>query len=300
MKKIVILIIALTISITAQEAGRSGLSFLKFGFGARNIALGDIGVVSSNDVTSLNYNPALLSDFTSSEIIFTHNEWIQDVRSELLGASFSAFGLPLAIGINTTTISDIETRTKPGEPLSKFNVNYFSGSLSSGFKIIDNVAFGITVKYLYEGMLSDEATGWGFDFGACYKSPIERLVFGAAIKNLGSMNELRKEATKLPSEFTAGAMYSYPLKEIKSEIILGTEYQNYTTDKISRLNFGGEFTYNELLAIRVGYQVQSSENAQNISAGLGLFWGNLNFDYAFIPFKYSLGTAHTLSIKFKF
>jgi hypothetical protein len=300
MKKILILFAALTISLYAQEAGKTGLSFLKFGFGARNIALGNIGVISSNDVTALYYNPALLSEFSGSEIIFTHNEWIQDVRSELLGASFGLFGVPFAVGINTTTISDIETRTKSGDPLSKFNANYFSGSLSTGFEIIDNIAFGFTIKYLYEGLLSDESTGWGYDLGIFYKSPVERLVFGAALRNLGSMNELRNEATKLPSELAFGSMYTIPVENLKSEVVLGTEYQNLLNDKISRLNIGGEFIYNKLVAIRLGYQLQSAENAQNISAGLGLIWGNLNFDYAFIPFKYSLGTAHTLSIKFKF
>ena len=36
-------------SLFAQTAGESGVSFLKIGFGARNIALGDVGVVSADD-----------------------------------------------------------------------------------------------------------------------------------------------------------------------------------------------------------------------------------------------------------
>lgn len=300
MKKYLIFFILSSSLILAQGSAKDGLSFLKFGFGARNIAMGDIGVVLSNDVTALNYNPALLSEYKSPEIIFTHNEWIQDVRSELLGASFSLFNVPFAFGVNTTTVSDIETRDLPGEPLSKFDVHYFCGSLSSGFEIVDNISFGMTIKYLYEGMLVDDATGWGFDFGAYYKSPIERLVFGTALKNLGSMNVLRNQATKLPTEFSIGALYSIPVENLNSEVTVGSEYQNYTKESNNRINLGGEFFYNRLLAIRFGYKIQSADNAQNISAGVGLFWGSLNFDYAFTPFKYNLGTAHSISVKFKF
>jgi hypothetical protein len=300
MKKLIIILIVSSSFIFAQGSAKDGLSFLKFGFGARNIAMGDIGVVLSNDVTALNYNPALLSEYKNPEIIFMHNEWIQDVRSELLGASFDLFNIPFAFGVNTTTVSDIETRNVPGEALSKFDVHYFCGSLSSGFEVVDNISFGMTIKYLYEGMLSDNASGWGFDIGAYYKSPVERLVFGTALKNLGSMNVLRNQATELPTELSVGSLYSIPFVNLNSVVTVGAEYQNFTKENNSRINVGGEFLYNGLFALRLGYKIQSADNAQNISAGVGLFWGSLNFDYAFTPFKYNLGSAHSISVKFRF
>ncbi|MGE5354388.1 MAG: hypothetical protein ACM3P0_20055, partial [Acidobacteriota bacterium] len=166
MKKIILFVFILSTYISAQTAGKSGLSFLKLGFGARNVAMGDLGVVNSMDVSSLNYNPALLSRFSSPEILFTHNQWIEDTRSEYLGVSFRLLGLPWAVGVNTTSISDIEVRTRPGEAEGKFNANYFAGSLSTGFGITKDISAGLTVKYLYEGLLSDESNGLGFDVGA--------------------------------------------------------------------------------------------------------------------------------------
>ena len=79
-KAIVAFIIVLsTISVYSQTAGNSGLSFLKFGFGARNISMGDAGTALSNDLTSLFYNPAKLVFTDESEVMFMHNEWIQAV-----------------------------------------------------------------------------------------------------------------------------------------------------------------------------------------------------------------------------
>ena len=70
MKKIILLITIPLISILPQSAGNSGLSFLKFGFGARNISMGDVGSVLSNDVTALYYNPANLAGTEGSQVMF--------------------------------------------------------------------------------------------------------------------------------------------------------------------------------------------------------------------------------------
>lgn len=300
MKKILYTVLICSSFLFAQNAGETGLSFLKFGFGARNISMGNIGVVTANDVTALNYNPALLSDFTSSEILFMHNEWIQDVRSEYLGASIKIFGLPFAFNANTTSVSDIPVRKIAGEPETTFNANYFTMGLSTGFSVYENVSVGFGVKYLYEGMFSDEATGWGMDIGAYYKSPIDNLNFGAAVRNIGKMHELKKEATKLPTDLAVGAGYSFPTESLKSVFTLGVEYQKYFEDETNHINVGGEIYYDNLLAIRVGYLYQNVDASRVFSSGLGLHWGNLNFDYAYSTFRYNLGNAHSISLKFKF
>lgn len=298
MKKIIFLVIIFSTYISAQTAGKSGLSFLKLGFGARNVAMGDLGVVNSGDVTSLNYNPALLAGFTSPEILFTHNQWIQDTRSEYLGVSFRALGLPWAVGVNTTTIDDIEVRTRPGEAEGKFNANYFAGSLSTGLRLTRGISAGVTVKYLYEGLLSDESNGLGFDLGLFYESPFEGLSFGAAFRNLGSMNGLRNEATKLPADFRAGALYTNLLNDLNSSFTLGVEVQKYLVASDTHINLGGEFLYDDMIALRAGYQ--TGFESKGLTAGMGLKWYNLSFDYAFTPFLLNLGTSHTISLKFKF
>src|SRR3989304_2591293 len=95
MKKFLLIILFSSSILFAQSAGNSGLSFLKFGFGARNIAMGDAGASASNDLSALFYNPARLSLIDSlelrstgtrmNEVLFMHNEWVQDVRMEGFG-----------------------------------------------------------------------------------------------------------------------------------------------------------------------------------------------------------------------
>jgi hypothetical protein len=297
-KKIFIVSCLLTVVNFAQSAGNSGLSFLKFGFGARNIAMADAGTAASNDLTALFYNPAKLTMNESSEIMFMHNEWIQDVRSEILGVKSFLFGIPFALGFNVTNVGNIEIRTKPGDPESTFDANYFFGSVSTAFDLTDEISTGITGKYLYEGLLSDEATGFGIDVGLNYLTPIKNLSASAVIKNLGSMNQLGHEKTKLPSEFRIGGAYDFDLGENIFNLISVFELQKYLVTDDIHFNIAGEVFYNKLLALRAGYQ--SGYESRGFTAGIGLHWGNLGFDFAFLPFKLGLGNANLFSIQFRF
>lgn len=284
--------------VNAQSAGNTGLSFLKFGFGARNIAMGDAGTSASNDLTALFYNPAKLNINSDNEILVMHNEWIQDVRSEVLGAKTNIFGLPFAFGFNVTSVSDIQLRTKAGEPDAVFDANYFYGSVSTGFEVYENISTGITAKYLYEGLLSDEATGYGFDLGLFYKTEMEGLTLSGVVKNLGSMNKLRSEETKLPSEIRIGPAYNFDLGENKFDAIVAGEFQKYLDTDDIHFNLGGELLYDNLLALRAGYQ--TGFESKGFTAGLGLMWGSLKFDYAFLPFSLGLGNANLFSVQIKF
>ncbi|HEY6626197.1 MAG TPA: PorV/PorQ family protein, partial [Ignavibacteriaceae bacterium] len=272
--------------------------FLKFGFGARNIAMGDAGVAASNDLSALFYNPSRLVSIEMNEVMFMHNEWIQDIRSEVGGIKWNMFNLPWAVGFNVTSIDDIEVRERPGDPISKFNANYFFGSLSSGFTVINDLDFGLTFKYLYEGLLSDESSGYGLDFGLNYFTPIEGLTESTVIRNVGSMSELRVEKTKLPTEFRLGGAYNFGLETSKLDFIIVGEFQKYLDTDDIHLIGGGEIIYNETFAARVGYQ--SGYEARNFTGGVGIMWNNLRFDYAYMPFSLGLGNANLFSLQFKF
>lgn len=297
MKKLIIIFLFAG-TILAQNAGNTGLSFLKVGFGARNIAMGDLGVVESNDLTSLYYNPALLADNKSAQIFVSHNEWIQDVRSELFGASFKLFGLPFAFGLNTTSINEIEIRQKPGEALSTFNAYYFFGSLSTGFYVTEKLKAGATVRFINENLFSDEAHGWGFDLGLAYSQIFDELNLGIALRNLGSMNKLRNVETTLPTDLRVGLSYPILVKSIKTDITLVSGYQKYLDVDNNHIHLGTELLYDKFLAIRAGYV--TGFEAKSFSGGLGLIWNNIKFDYAFTPFEYNLGSAHTISVSYLF
>lgn len=298
MKKILFTVLVLSSVSLAQSAGNTGLAFLKFGFGARNIALGDAGASVSNDLSSLYYNPARLVSLEPNQVMFMHSEWIQDVTSEVGGIKWNMFNLPWAVGFNVTSVDDIEVRDKPGEAISTFNANYFFISLSSGFGVIDDLDFGATFKYIYEGIFNDQSAGYGLDFGLNYVTPVKGLTASTVIRNIGSMNNLSEVGTKLPLDFRLGAAYNYNIASVKLDVVATGEFQKYIDNDDIHFNTGAEFMYNNTFAARVGYQ--TGYEARGFSAGIGIEWGSLRFDYAYLPFSYGLGNANQFSLQFSF
>lgn len=278
----------------SQSAGGSGLSFLKIGSGARNIALGDNGTIFANDATAIFYSPANLSRGDNSEISFTHNEWIQGVRTEMLAAKFSLFGLNMGFGVNSTRIGEIEVRERPGDALSTFTADFIAISLGTGFKISEKVSAGVVLKYLYEGMFYEDAAGYAADLSGRY-TVNDALFLTAAIRNLGAMNELKKNATKLPTDFRVGAGYNFAMPQNKLNFSTGLEVQKFFSTDDIHINAGVEAVYDGLLAVRLGYQ--SLYEAKGLTTGIGIYWNSLAFDYALTPFGQDLGLGHTFSVK---
>jgi len=284
--------------LSAQSAGNAGMAFLKYGISARNIAMGDLGVVSSDDPIAAYYNPALAAVLTNPQVMFTHSSLIQDVSSQNLAAGFILFNIPFVVGVNTTSVPGIEVRTQPGVPQATFDANYFFGSISTGIFVSENLSAGLTIKYLYENIFSDKASGFAFDVGIFYKDIIEGLNFGASLRNVGSMNKLREIETELPVDLRFGASYGTNLSSINSDLILQAGYQKYTATDDNHIHIGSEIIYNKSLAFRGGYI--TGYDSKGLTAGLGLLWGSINFDYAFTPFEYGLGNAHTISLTYNF
>ena len=298
MKKVfAYILLCSAITTFAQQVEKTGLTFLKNGFGARNIAMGDLGVVISDEATGHFYNPAILQkgNYNAS---FTHSNLMQDVTSEMIGASFTFLDMPFAIGINTTSIADIEVRTKPGEADSKFNANYFFGSFSTAYDINEKISVGITGKYLYENLFSDDATGWGLDAGIFYKNVFNNFNFGASLQNLGSMSKLRQEATKLPSSLNAAVSYDYSFDSASLDVTVAAGFKRYLDAESNHFQMGGEVEYNNIIALRAGYV--SGLEAKDLSYGMGIKWESFSFDYAFVPVDFGLGNSSYITLIYAF
>jgi hypothetical protein len=279
----------------AQSAGATGLSYLKIGIGARNIALGDNGATFATDATSLFYNTANIAANSTSEVFVMHNSWIQGVSAEALAVKFNFLGLPIAAGLNSTNINDIEIRTVPGDAQGTFNAHYFSLGAGTGFNLTDHLNAGFGVKFLYEDIFSDESKGYGIDLGLTYNRVIDNLTAVATLTNIGSTTELRYEKTKLPTELRFGGIYDLPELQKLFTSRISAEYQKFTAESDSHLNIGFEAVYNAMFALRFGYM--TNYDSKGFTAGLGFHWNIVDVDYAFAPFKYDLGSSHTVSIK---
>lgn len=296
LKKFFIILLVLSASniIFAQNdgAGNTGLSFLKLGVTSRAVSLGEAVVANSTDASATHYNPAALFLGSKVNALFMHNEQVLGMRTEFLAAKVSMKKIAFGISLNNTSISDIEVREIPGEPLEKFNAQNFALGLSLAYKFSENIQVGVTGKFIYEKIYIDNASGFGIDLGGLYIK--DKLSVGAVVSNIGSMNELRTEASKLPTGIRFGASYLIDVPKLSGGLRISADGYNVLDGGKIHGNAGLEFAYKDFLSIRAGYQTGYED--RGLTTGLGLKYKALSLDYAFVPYKFSIGSSHTFTL----
>ncbi|HWA06929.1 MAG TPA: PorV/PorQ family protein [Ignavibacteria bacterium] len=292
-KYIILLITIVTVSKSQNDgAGNTGLAFLKLGITSRSIAMGEAVVGNTFDASATHYNPAALFVGSNVNMVFMHNEQVLGVRTEFLAGKVKFNKLAIGFSLNNTSVDKIQIREIPGESLGEFTAQNFAMGVSMGYKVNENLSVGLTGKFLFEKIYVDNASGVALDLGGLYIK--DKLTVGASITNLGSMSDLRNEATKLPSAIRFGGSYYVDLVGITSRLIIAADGYKVMDGGKFHANTGAELLYKDFLALRVGYQ--SGYENKSIAAGIGLKYKAFALDYAFVPYKYSLGSSHTITL----
>jgi hypothetical protein len=275
-------------------AGNTGLAFLKIGIGARSIAMGEAFSSLVDDGTAFIYNPARMNATENGNVTAMFNKTMLDMTTNYVGAKFRIKKLGIGIGMLKTTISDIEVRNTPGAPIEKFSADNFSGGISLSYELYKNLSLGVTGKLLYEKLYIDESSGFGMDIGANYI--YKNLSVAAVVSNLGSMNPLKIEPTKLPASLRFGASYLYRKDNLSLtgavdafKVIDGGSFHGH---------FGAEGGYKDFIYLRAGYQ--TGYDNKGFTAGLGLKYKTLTLDYAMQPYSTGFGSGNSLSLGFNF
>jgi len=292
--KIIIWLFLVVLTVYSQNDGaaNTGMAFLKLGVTSRPVSMGDAVVSYNEDASATHYNPAALFAGSKVNALFTHNEQILGIRTEYLAAKVRFEKFAFGLSVNNTSVGDIEIRNIPGDPLGTFDAQNFAFGLSVGYKVNKNLSLGITGKFLYEKIYVDNSSGYAFDFGGLYT--LDKLSFGLAISNFGSMSELRIESTKLPSAVRGGASYLFGIPGISSTLRICADGYKVLDGGKFHANTGAEMLYKDFLAVRIGYQ--SGYENKNLTTGIGIKYGVFNLDYAFVPYKYSTGQSHTITL----
>lgn len=267
---------------------------MKLPASARLAALGESLVAEPGDLGSVMTNPANLLRNENLAILLTHNEWIQDLRSEhiSIGQPFS-FGT-LGLSISSTSIREIEIRDRPGPALATFTARSTALQLSYATSLQQQFVLGTSAKFLYEKMYVDEATGVAVDLGILYLFPSNGLVAGVSLTNMGGTSALASETIPLPRQASIGASYRFSLGGFT--LAVSSLFAREDRPQRNRFSTGFEAVFQEDFAFRVGYQ--TGYDSRSLSAGLGVRYEVLAFDYAFVPFSNNLGTAHLFTIGF--
>jgi hypothetical protein len=257
-------------------------------------ATGESFIADPASLQSILINPANIASRETYGVLFSHTEWIQDVRTEFLSTAAPFRYGSLALSIANTSVDGLELRTIPGPSIGTFNTQSTSFQLTYGVKLTENISLGIAPKYLYEKIFVDEATGWGIDLGTLYTPSVEGLTLGFALTNLGSLSAFQNDRTDFPSQLRLGGTYSFCLDVFSFRT--AAAFSSELGISVNHISIGTEATYNDAVTVRFGYE--TGYEYRDFSAGVGIRYSIAMIDYAFLPSSSQMGTAHIISVGF--
>jgi hypothetical protein len=297
--------------------GTTAAQFLKIGVGARAIALGGAYVAEASDLSALYWNPAGLAKLQGGSLDLAHTQYIAQIDY-----SYAGFGLNLG-NVGTIAMSliyldsgDMQVRTtsEPEGTGEFFKAVDFALQLSYARLLTDRFAIGTTLKYINQRIWHSTASAMAFDVGVLFTTPYERLRIGANMSNFGpkmQMNgrdilfsqdptptqegnveivnaEYLMDEHPLPLLFRVGLALDL-ISTPDHRVLLLTD-ATHPNDNSEYVNFGTEYSFRDLIALRIGYKNAWEEDGEQ---GL-TFGGGLNiridrsmrvrFDYAYADF----------------
>lgn len=298
MRKLIMLFLLMSIGISLATNGggaQTGLAFLKIGVGARSTAMGGAYSAVVSDAYATYWNPAGLLSGSQSNVAFMHNEWIQGMTSEYVALQLqSGNNSGFAFHLYTLSVGDIQVRTIPSEnPLQNTDATNLSAGISYARRLTPEWDAGITVKYLFEKIFIETASGGAVDFGLRYHPENSSLRFALVLQNMGKMNSLQSEETVLPFIVRVGAMYRVNQLKGPLQLILSTDVEKIRFED-TRIHVGSELGFHEQVFLRVGYV--SGYESRTFSFGAGIRKSAFRFNYSLTPFKDDLNTGHRFSL----
>ncbi len=279
-------------SLTAGEVGSTSLNFLKVGMGARPAAMGSAFSALSDDATACFWNPAGLVDARSGELFFTHHRWIDDISQSAASYTFDVKRFRLGVSMNYFGMGELDRRSVNSvEPEGTFSPHDLALGVSAAYQVKENIAAGVTARFVRESIDSESASAAIFDIGIKAKTMIPNLTASFAVRNLGTQLKFDREAFDAPRIVSLGAAYrkGLPWRDHSLTVALEIEAPN---DNETRLAVGGEYNWRNFLFGRAGYR--TGLEYEDVSFGLGINYLELIFDYAYVPYS-DLGSSHRFS-----
>jgi hypothetical protein len=326
---IAVLLMATPVLMHAQsKVGTTAAAFLEIGVGARGVGMGETIVAVSNDVASLYWNPAGITQLTGGQATFHHTSWIAGTSLNYAAVAFNVpnvahFGAQVYIfDSGEMEVTDIIFPDGTGE---MFKVQDIMLGLSAARQLTTNFSIGGSIKYIQSSIWRMSASTIGLDLGMQYDTPLENLRIGFNISNFGGEmllagdNTLRRidldpnssgnndgllghlalRSWDLPLTFRLGSGYQVFSTGMHSLLLVADAL--YPNNNDPYLNIGAEYGFNNLLFLRGGVTQVFLEDAEGmLRMGFGLnIADRLRADYAWSD-RGLLGTTSMVGLSVAF
>lgn len=320
MKKLIIGLMVVILSMTTftdtanstiKKVAQTGLQFLKIDASARASAMGSAYTLLGHDASAIFYNPAGTAMMDRTFDLHTNmTQWFAGIT---YGAASFAYKLGGNLGTiggsvvyadyGNDIIGTVVTSTEKGfTETGNVNVGAYAAGLSYAKRLTDKFSVGGQVKYAYQHLgknqfqeggkfHKNEVGGLAYDFGTIFYPGWKSLEFGMTVRNFSGQFEYQDTPFQLPLTFHIGlAMNVLDLfGDYQNKLNLAVD-ATHPRDYTERVLVGGEYWYNNMIALRAGYKFNYDEEGLTAGVGFQQTVGGLA-----VKIDYSYGAANQLN-----
>lgn len=290
---------------TYDKPGNTSAPFLKIVPTPRGEAMGAAVIGLTDNAAAVFSNPAGLMNITGNDMEFGHTNMPAGIGLSYFSFARKIFGHhAVAISFLGLTTDDMKVRTplQPEGTGEYFSVGNFAYGITYARDYTDKFRVGFTARLLSLNV-SDmyNELSWSGDIGLQYDSDLPGLLEGTiiavTIRNFGPQITYAKEGYGLPLNYTIGA--TRPVYNIFSDndrLALAVNW-NKCVDEQEKAQFGMEYSFNDIIALRCGYKFESGEQGATFGLGLNhnILTRKMRFGYSFTPFG-MIGSIHKFSL----
>ncbi|MBI5573814.1 MAG: PorV/PorQ family protein [Elusimicrobia bacterium] len=279
--------IAIPPLLAASDTGISAGLLLRISPSAKTSAMAEAVTSLSENLASLDFNPAAISNLPDYNFSFSHIEYFEDVNFEDMKFSTYIQKIRGNIGLTLKYLSskDVE-RDERGIGRDEFLNSDTVIGISYARKIYP-LNTGITVKYLNENLAGEKASAFAADAGLLYSDYKLPFEIGVSARNFGTKISFGGDKDKLPSELRLGMSRTFDKLLLSADVVRQRE-------NIFIGNLGIELNAVKNFKLRTGYTTM-----QNYSFGVGFSAKIISIDYSFTSHE-KLTNIHRFTLNCKF
>jgi hypothetical protein len=281
-----------------SKVGTTTAQFLSIEPSARTAGMGNAGAALNQGIESVYFNPGAIGVLRQPSFTFTHAFWFADISYDYVAG---ALPLPkwgtLFASLTSLSSGDIDVRTVE-QPLGtgeRYSVSELAIGLGYGMRVSERFNAGLQVNYVRERIWHTTEDLFTFSLGTVYRIHESGLAIGSALSNLGTSgryegrdlaiqydpdpdvygNNSALPAFQWTDDYTVPLSFliglSYPWRVDERNHFLFVLDAMHPSDNAERVNFGAEWSYREVFALRAGWQTlfqDESELGPTFGAGL--------------------------------
>lgn len=281
----------------AQNDSQTSYNFLRLPLSAHAAALGGDNItMTDDDVMMMFHNPALITGTSVGTLGLQYMNYMSGCNN--VSAAYNMLVKEkwnIGIGIDYMGYGSIRHTDADNNDIGTYNASEMAFYGTLGYELANNLAGGISLKYVYGNISSYNSMAVAVDLGLNYYLPESEWSFGIAVKNLGGQIMAYDEKFEaLPLDVQAGVSKRLIGSPVRLSATL-SDLNHLDYKFLNHLCLAAEFIISDEIYVGGGYnfrradEMKVQEGTEGLSArGAGLsFGGGINLEKIKINLAYS-------------